>query len=109
MLGRIDRFSELLKEKDGQVWAHLEGKKVSPVYYTVRWLTLMLAQEHEMPDTLRLWDSLLSDFARPHPLLLYTCVAMVIHVREVLLAGDFTDCMRTLQHYPPVPIEELLQ
>ncbi|CAE7556870.1 Tbc1d13 [Symbiodinium pilosum] len=109
MMGRIDQFSELLKEKDQEVWKHLEELRVSPVYYTVPWLTLMLTQELDMADVLRLWDSLLSDLARPHPLLCYLCVAMVIGIREVLLAGDFTDCMRMLQHYPPVPVDELLQ
>jgi len=109
MMGRIDQFNELLKEKDLEVWNHLEDLRVSPVYYTVPWLTLMLTQELDMADVLRLWDSLLSDLARPHPLLCYLCVAMVIGIREVLLAGDFTDCMRMLQHYPPVPVDELLQ
>ncbi|CAE8581026.1 unnamed protein product [Polarella glacialis] len=109
MMGRIDKFSDLLREKDAEVWQHLESIKVCPVYYTVRWLTLMLAQELDMPDVLRLWDALLSDRARPHPLLRYMCVAMVICVREVLLAGDFTDCMRLLQHYPPVPVDDILQ
>ena len=109
MMGRIDKFSALLKEKDEEVWKHLEELHVAPVYYTVPWLTLMLTQELDMADVLRLWDSLLSDLARPHPLLCYLCVAMVIGIREVLLAGDFTDCMRMLQHYPPVPVDDLLQ
>jgi len=109
MMGRIDKFSALLKEKDDEVWKHLEELHVAPVYYTVPWLTLMLTQELDMADVLRLWDSLLSDLARPHPLLCYLCVAMVIGIREVLLAGDFTDCMRMLQHYPPVPVDDLLQ
>lgn len=109
MMGRIDKFSALLKEKDEEVWKHLEELNVAPVYYTVPWLTLMLTQELDMADVLRLWDSLLSDLARPHPLLCYLCVAMVMGIREVLLAGDFTDCMRILQHYPPVPVDDLLQ
>lgn len=109
MMGRIDKFSALLKEKDEEVWKHLEELNVAPVYYTVPWLTLMLTQELDMADVLRLWDSLLSDLARPHPLLCYLCVAMVMGIREVLLAGDFTDCMRMLQHYPPVPVDDLLQ
>lgn len=108
MLGRISKFSDLLQEKDEELWQHLESVGVSPVYYTVRWLTLMLTQELDMAGVLRLWDSLLSDLARPHSLLQYFCVAMVIGIREVLLAGDFTDCMRMLHHYPPVPIDDLL-
>mmetsp|Transcript_47056 Transcript_47056/g.119222 ORF Transcript_47056/g.119222 Transcript_47056/m.119222 type:complete len:89 (+) Transcript_47056:2-268(+) len=32
-----------------------------------------------------------------------------MRVREAILAFDFSDCMKLLQHYPPIPIEELLQ
>eukprot|EP00438_Fugacium_kawagutii_P031895 Skav206017 [mRNA] locus=scaffold3015:66498:67989:+ [translate_table: standard] len=51
MMGRIDKFSALLKEKDEEVWSHLEELHVAPVYYT----------ELDMADVLRLWDSLLSE------------------------------------------------
>jgi len=109
MFGQISQMNILLQEKDAEVWSHLEKHQVSPVYYSVRWLTLMLTQELDMPDVLRLWDSLLSDFARPHPFLHYICVAMIIRIREVLLAGDFTDCLKILQRYPPLPLDETLQ
>lgn len=109
MIGRVQRFSDLLREKDQQVWRHLEEQQVRPLFYAVRWLMLMLTQEFEMPDTLRVWDSLLSDLARPHPLLFYVCVAMVMLVREALLAGDFTECLRLLQRYPPMPVDDTLQ
>mmetsp|Transcript_13425 Transcript_13425/g.38156 ORF Transcript_13425/g.38156 Transcript_13425/m.38156 type:complete len:210 (+) Transcript_13425:1297-1926(+) len=109
LIGRIEHFSRLLREKDEEVWQHLEAQRVSPVFYTVRWLTLMLTQELEMPDVLRLWDALVCDLARPHSLLSYICVAMVILVRVALLAGDFTQCLRLLQHYPPTPVDELLR
>merc|ERR1712079_8397 len=62
-----------------------------------------------MGEVLRMWDSFLGDLANPLPLLQYTCVAMVILIREALLAGDFTDCMRMLQHYPPIPVDHLLE
>ncbi|CAK0904592.1 unnamed protein product, partial [Prorocentrum cordatum] len=80
MMGRIDQFSSLLRAKDREVWQHLDTLGVSPAFYSVRWLTLMLSQELEMPELLRLWDSLLSDVARQEdqrasgPLLHYTCV-----------------------------------
>jgi len=109
MLGRIDRFSALLRAKDLEVWRHLETLKVSPLYYAIRWMTLMLTQELEMPDVLRVWDALLCERARPHPFLHYVCVGMVIRIREELLAGDFTDCLGLLQRYPSMQVDELLR
>eukprot|EP00927_Polykrikos_kofoidii_P060567 TRINITY_DN5550_c0_g1_i2.p1 TRINITY_DN5550_c0_g1~~TRINITY_DN5550_c0_g1_i2.p1 ORF type:complete len:508 (-),score=84.10 TRINITY_DN5550_c0_g1_i2:178-1701(-) len=108
LIGRIGQFSDLLKLKDPKVWLHLDTQGVSPIHYSLRWLTLMLTQELEMPDVLRMWDSLLSDDKRPLPLLLYVCVAKVCRIREAILAGDFTDCMRLLQHYPPFSVDDIL-
>lgn len=108
MIGRVRRFSSLLQEKDDEVWNHLNELQVQPLFYSVRWLLLMLTQDLEMPDIFRVWDTLLSDLARPHPFLHYLCVAMVVLVREALLAADFSDCLKTLQRYPPLPIDDIL-
>eukprot|EP00927_Polykrikos_kofoidii_P060568 TRINITY_DN5550_c0_g1_i3.p1 TRINITY_DN5550_c0_g1~~TRINITY_DN5550_c0_g1_i3.p1 ORF type:complete len:615 (-),score=100.42 TRINITY_DN5550_c0_g1_i3:104-1948(-) len=108
MIGRIGQFHDLLKLKDPEVWLHLEQQQVSPLYYSVRWLTLMLTQELEMPDVLRVWDSLLSDDSSPRPLLLYLCVARVTWIRTSILAADFTECMHLFQEYPSQPVDELL-
>ena len=37
---------------------------MSPSFYGFRWLTLLMTQEFDLPDVLRLWDSLLSDSRR---------------------------------------------
>merc|ERR1712176_1683901 len=68
-----------------------------------------------MPEVHRLWDALLSDMRRPHPLLHYVCVALIIRIRRELLAGDFTKCLQMLQRHPgrdvsedTLPVEEVL-
>lgn len=109
MHGRIRKLNDLLRVKDMAVWQRLEDNKVQPLYYSLRWVTLLLTQELDMPDLLRVWDSFLSDFAQPHPFLHYFCVAMIIQIREALLAGDFQDNMRLLQRYPPIPVDGTLK
>ncbi|CAD7949623.1 unnamed protein product [Amoebophrya sp. A25] len=42
------------------------------------------------------------------PFLHYVCVAMMIRIREVLLAGDFIENMKILQSYPPFFVHETL-
>jgi len=105
----VRHFSNLLFDKDPTLFSHLNAMQVQPLFYAVRWLMLMLTQDLEMPDIFRVWDTLLSDLARPHPFLLYICVAMVILVREALLAGDFSDCLKLLQRYPPTAIDDILR
>ena len=63
-----------------------------------RRFTTLLAREFELPDTLRLWDTLLADPKR-FGQLFYSCVAMVYCLRKKLLACDFSRTLMTLQEY----------
>lgn len=83
--------------------------QVDPQFYSFRWITLLLAQEFPLPDTLRIWDMILSDPHGRTDCLLRICTALILHVRERLMQGDFTVIMKTLQRYPPVDINVILQ
>ncbi|KAL8452209.1 hypothetical protein Emed_001516 [Eimeria media] len=98
--GRLSRLDCLLRHKDEEIWMHLNAMGVEPQFYALRWLLLMLTQEFEMPDVLALWDGFIADSGRPLPLLYYVCVSMIIWLKPALLAGDFTACMKLLQHLP---------
>jgi len=58
VLNTIAHVNSLLKRVDHQLWQHLQSLGVDPRFYSFRWLTLILSQEFELPDVLRLWDSL---------------------------------------------------
>lgn len=77
-------------------------------FYAVRWWTTLLSREFLLPDTIRLWDSM---FASTHKdnFIRYVCVTMVLLVRDDLLKGDFSACLRLLQKLPPTNMEQLLQ
>lgn len=100
--GRINSLNNLLKLKDPELWQDLviekpfskificshyffffifvilkEDKTLNPQYYSFRWLTLLLSQEFDLPDVLRLWDSLFSDPNR-FEFLLYVCCGMLV-------------------------------
>ena len=60
-----------------------------------------------MPDTVRLWDSLLSDRKR-FDFLIFICCAMVIRIRKTLLGYDFGQALKLLQRYPPSDLNQLL-
>ncbi|KAK6781237.1 hypothetical protein RDI58_023421 [Solanum bulbocastanum] len=58
----ITKLSQFLKEHDEELWRHLEmTTKVNPQFYAFRWITLLLTQEFNFPDSLLIWDTLLSD------------------------------------------------
>jgi len=104
---RIKTLNDLLWRIDKQVWDHLEKYSVNPQFYTLRWLMLLLTQEFEMSEVLRLWDTLLS-----HPKRIkyinYICLAMILQVRNKLLFTDeFAVIMEmmqrdTIQHFDKI-------
>jgi TBC1 domain family member 13 len=49
---------------------------MNPQFYSFRWITLLLSQEFDLPDVLRLWDALFADEER-FSLLYYCCIAML--------------------------------
>eukprot|EP01127_Copromyxa_protea_P008914 TRINITY_DN2058_c0_g2_i1.p1 TRINITY_DN2058_c0_g2~~TRINITY_DN2058_c0_g2_i1.p1 ORF type:complete len:460 (+),score=118.67 TRINITY_DN2058_c0_g2_i1:58-1437(+) len=104
---KIKELNNLLKEKDPELWYHFDTLQLDPQFYSFRWLTLLLSQEFELPDTMRLWDCLFSDKSRFNHLL-NVCVAMIVIKREDFLSYDFANSLKTLQKYPPIDINNLL-
>ncbi|KAJ4790959.1 TBC1 domain family member 13 [Rhynchospora pubera] len=105
----ISKLSQLLKKHDEELWRHLEvTTKVNPQFYAFRWITLLLTQEFNFTDCLRIWDTLLADPEGPQETLLRICCAMLILVRRRLLAGDFTANLKLLQNYPLSNLDHLL-
>ena len=106
--GRIANMQTLLNKHDPEVKEHLDEIGVDASYYAIRWWTTLLSREFLLPDTIRLWDSM---FASTHKdnFLRYVSVTMVMVIRDELLKGDFSTCLRMLQSYPPVSMDTLLE
>ncbi|KAI5700731.1 hypothetical protein M8J75_002400 [Diaphorina citri] len=95
----MSKLNQTMKQKDLEVWEKLYAIELHPQYYSFRWLTLLLSQEFPLPDVLRIWDSLFADELR-FSFLNHICCAMILLVREDILAGDFPSIVKLLQHYP---------
>jgi len=105
--GRLAHLSQMLKQQDLALWNCLDDLELDPTFYALRWITTLLTREFDLPSTIRLWDSL---FATPHRSDFLCCLscAMILHQREVLLAGSFESNLHLLQCYPPTDLQELL-
>lgn len=91
-----------LRRADYTLWAHLEAQGVDHRFYSFRWVTLLLSQEFSLDQAVRLWDALLSDSARyTRRWLLYAfALAMLLELRDELLALEFNNIVPLLQAYP---------
>ncbi len=78
ILDRMQKFLMLLKKIDNEIYELFEKQKLKPEFYAFRWLTLLLSQEFQLPDVLRIWDSLFADQERNFEFLHYICCAMVM-------------------------------
>ncbi|CAG8439485.1 8531_t:CDS:10 [Diversispora eburnea] len=89
------------------------NRPLHPTYYSFRWLTVMLSQEFALPDVIRLWDSIFSDYDVEEAssgfefLIDFSC-AMLICVKDRLLDGSFADNVKLLQNYPEIDLAILL-
>ncbi|XP_069775238.1 TBC1 domain family member 13 [Narcine bancroftii] len=105
---KMEKVYSTLKEKDMDLYLKLQEQNIKPQFFAFRWLTLLLSQEFLLPDVIRIWDSLFSDIDR-FDFLILVCCAMLILIRDQLLAGDFTINMRLLQDYPISDVDLILK
>ena len=97
----IARFHGMLRVREPEVTAHFATIGMDPHMFAFRWITTLLTREFSLPDTISLWDSILSD---PHRgqlnYVLAASVAMVRVMRTELCAMPFGPAMKMLQAYP---------
>lgn len=107
LAGKLGVFRELLERLVPNLSLHLFSLQIEPHYYALKWITLLLSQDFDLPDTLRLWDSFLSDSHR-FRFFYYVCVSLVSLNQTALLTADFSEAVWTLQHPVNFSIAELL-
>jgi len=81
LIGNVDR---LLKAYDVELSKHLQNAGFPASVFMFRWCGLLFAQDTNLPDVVRLWDSLLADPCR-FELVVHTCLAALLTCREQLL------------------------
>lgn len=57
----MQRMSQRLSWVDKPLWRDLKRKDIKEQYYAFRWITVLCSQEWDLPDVIRLWDSILAD------------------------------------------------
>ncbi|CAO3600272.1 unnamed protein product [Absidia cylindrospora] len=115
--GTLFRLQQRLAWYDKPLWRDLQRKNVKEPYYAFRWITVLFTQEWNLPDVIRLWDSLLAERGvqsvgattdTHFEFLLDFSVAMLVCVRQELFKGDFAENIKLLQDYPINDIQYVL-
>uniref|UniRef100_A0A0P4WL95 Rab-GAP TBC domain-containing protein n=1 Tax=Scylla olivacea TaxID=85551 RepID=A0A0P4WL95_SCYOL len=90
----------LLQKHDPALYTHLARLEIPPQIYGIRWIRLLFGREFPLQDLLMVWDAIFSDIQPTFPLVDYLTIAMLIFIREPLLSGDYTTCLKFLMRYP---------
>lgn len=91
----------LLKKQDIELYLHLNRLEIAPQIYGIRWVRLLFGREFPLQDLLVIWDALFADSVTLD-LVDYIFVAMLLYIRDVLIASNYQTCLGLLMHYPPV-------
>lgn len=107
---KVNRIQDqLVKKHDNELHMHLNRLEIAPQIYGIRWVRLLFGREFPLQDLLVVWDALFAD-SITLDLVDYVFVAMLLYIRDALIASNFQTCLGLLMHYPPVgDIHSLLQ
>ena len=98
ILHRVKKFEEDMHQRIPNVGDRIKALNIHPLFYCLRWFTLLFAQEHELPGLLLIWDGLFAHFGS---LIDYAaCVAMG-HLKLIepkLLQSDYGAAISALQN-----------
>ena len=108
-----------MESHDPELNARLTQLDVKVEYYGIRWLTMLLAQDFELPELLRVWDTMLAvgcrqtvadgspGTAEGAPRGTFSslglefvqnfCCGMILRQRRQLLDASFERCLELLQ------------
>ncbi|CAL4065462.1 unnamed protein product, partial [Meganyctiphanes norvegica] len=89
-----------LQRIDPQIYNHLNKLEIAPQIYGIRWVRLLFGREFALQDLLMVWDAIFADTHNNFPLVDFLTVAMLLFIKEPILTGDYTTCLKFLMRYP---------
>ncbi|XP_051949208.1 TBC1 domain family member 5-like isoform X2 [Xyrauchen texanus] len=97
---KVNRIQDqLVKKHDIELYMHLNRLEIAPQIYGIRWVRLLFGREFPLQDLLVVWDALFAD-SITLDLVDFVFVAMLLYIRDALIASNFQTCIGLLMHYP---------
>ncbi|KAL0961840.1 hypothetical protein UPYG_G00332360 [Umbra pygmaea] len=99
---KVNRIQDqLVRKHDVELHMHLNRLEIAPQIYGIRWVRLLFGREFPLQDLLVVWDALFADSVTLD-LVDYVFVAMLLYIRDALIASNFQTCLGLLMHYPSI-------
>jgi TBC1 domain family protein 5 len=89
---KCEYILDLLRRLDPALAQHLESLGIEPQIFCLRWIRMIFTREFGLDDAISIWDGLFAS-GRSLALIDYVCIAMLLRIRNQLLAGDHTSAL----------------
>ncbi|CDR99713.1 related to molybdenum cofactor biosynthetic protein [Sporisorium scitamineum] len=99
IVAKCEHILELLRHIDPALAQHLESLGIEPQIFCLRWIRMIFTREFALDDAIAIWDGLFAS-ASSLSLIDYLCIAMLLRIRNQLLAGDHSSALQSLLRYP---------
>ena len=88
----------------------MESENILPQYYSFRWLSLLLAQEFGLYDTIKLWDYLLAyDGTKRYFFLYCLCISILKLRKTLIMKNDFIAALPIIQKLRDLDVEQVIK
>jgi hypothetical protein len=105
---RLNKLKGYLKLLEEDIFKLFKKEKVELELFCFRWYALFLTQEFELPDVLRLWDSVLSEESY-FDYMNCLCVALLKIKKGEIIKLKFCDIILNLKKLESIDIEYLIK
>lgn len=106
---RLNVFMKILKKHLPKASKIIEKLGIHPLCFVFKWLNLLFAQDHLMPNLLLIWDDLFSHFDDILSFEYYIAVANISLVEKDLIPNNYSATLSILQRSEINDIKKLLK
>ncbi|EPR78087.1 TBC1 domain family member 13 [Spraguea lophii 42_110] len=93
---KLEAVIEILKEYDDELYNKLSDNNILELPFHLRWVTILLAHEFSIDETIILWDRLLADINR-FEMVQYCCVGILVLYKNEIMKNTHDKIMEILQ------------
>ncbi|KAF2435981.1 GTPase-activating protein GYP1 [Tothia fuscella] len=97
---QVAGLRDLTTRIDAGLAKHLEREGVEFIQFSFRWMNCLLMREISVKNTIRMWDTYLSEDRGFSDFHLYVCAAFLVKWSDQLVKMDFQEIMMFLQALP---------
>ena len=100
-------LGECLEIVDNDIFTDLQDKNIKNEYFSCRWFIMLLSQDFEIWDVVRLWDLILCKENKNY-YLFYICLGILIYRKNIILNGDMPEILQRFQSLQDIFCDALI-